>query len=255
MTINTVSAALGLAGLIVAAHSLPVNSQAASSQPVVRTAPYAFTASLQAGPLMSFAQSDLMEPARPAAAPKTEPPAPANAVEPTAPSASTSMAATVVSGDTLTSIANRYQTTYSRLYAANPHIAHPDIIKPGDQLHIPSADEQLADRALPVTSNRSVASESSSTAKATYSPPADANVAAGVWDRLAQCESGGNWAINTGNGYYGGLQFSLSSWRGVGGSGYPHQATKAEQIARAEALLARQGWGAWPACTAKLGIR
>ena len=76
-----------------------------------------------------------------------------------------------------------------------------------------------------------------------------------TWERLAQCESGGNWAINTGNGYYGGLQFSLGSWQGVGGSGYPHQNTKWEQIHRAEILQARQGWGAWPACTRKLGMR
>ncbi|GAA3056997.1 MULTISPECIES: transglycosylase family protein [Actinomycetes] len=78
--------------------------------------------------------------------------------------------------------------------------------------------------------------------------------ASGVWDQLAQCESGGNWSINTGNGYYGGLQFSLQSWQAVGGSGYPHQASKQEQIHRAEKLQAIQGWGAWPACTASLGI-
>ena len=76
-----------------------------------------------------------------------------------------------------------------------------------------------------------------------------------VWDRLAKCESGGNWSINTGNGYYGGLQFSLSSWRGVGGSGYPHQASRAEQIKRAEILKSRGGWGHWPACSKKLGLR
>jgi hypothetical protein len=76
-----------------------------------------------------------------------------------------------------------------------------------------------------------------------------------VWDDLARCESGGNWSINTGNGYYGGLQFSLSSWRAVGGSGYPHRATKAEQINRGERLQAKQGWGAWPACSRKLGLR
>lgn len=76
-----------------------------------------------------------------------------------------------------------------------------------------------------------------------------------VWDRLAQCESGGNWSINTGNGYYGGLQFSLSSWRWVGGSGYPHHHSRDEQIRRAEMLLERQGWGAWPACSRKLGLR
>ncbi len=76
-----------------------------------------------------------------------------------------------------------------------------------------------------------------------------------VWDRLAQCEAGGNWSINTGNGYYGGLQFSLGSWQAVGGTGYPHQNSRAEQILRAEKLLAIQGWGAWPACSLKLGLR
>jgi hypothetical protein len=85
--------------------------------------------------------------------------------------------------------------------------------------------------------------------------PASGAVDVSVWDRLAQCESGGNWSINTGNGYYGGLQFNLDSWRWVGGSGYPHEASKGEQIARAEILLERQGWSAWPACSSKLGLR
>jgi resuscitation-promoting factor RpfB len=76
-----------------------------------------------------------------------------------------------------------------------------------------------------------------------------------VWDRLAQCESGGNWSINTGNGYYGGLQFSLSTWRAYGGSGYPHQNSRAEQIAIAQKLQAAAGWGQWPACSRKLGLR
>lgn len=76
-----------------------------------------------------------------------------------------------------------------------------------------------------------------------------------TWERLAQCESGGNWAISTGNGYYGGLQFNVGSWQGVGGSGYPHQNSKWEQIHRAEILQAKQGWGAWPACSRKLGLR
>ncbi len=74
------------------------------------------------------------------------------------------------------------------------------------------------------------------------------------WDRLAECESNGNWSINTGNGYYGGLQFSQSSWQAAGGSGMPHQASKAEQIRVAENLLSMQGWGAWPSCSAQLGL-
>ncbi|MBW3621051.1 MAG: transglycosylase family protein [Actinobacteria bacterium] len=72
---------------------------------------------------------------------------------------------------------------------------------------------------------------------------------------MAQCESNGNWAINTGNGYYGGIQFSLSSWRAVGGAGYPHHNSKWEQIHRGELLQQRQGWGAWPSCSRKLGLR
>lgn len=84
-----------------------------------------------------------------------------------------------------------------------------------------------------------------------------ANYASGgsVWDTLAQCESGGNWAINTGNGYYGGLQFSLSTWRAFGGSGYPHQQSREAQIAVAQRIQAGQGWGAWPSCTSKMGLR
>ena len=68
------------------------------------------------------------------------------------------------------------------------------------------------------------------------------------WDAVAACESGGNWAINTGNGYYGGLQFSPSTWAANGGSGLPHNASKAEQIRVAENVLATQGAGAWPSC-------
>jgi len=76
-----------------------------------------------------------------------------------------------------------------------------------------------------------------------------------AWDKLAQCESGGNWNINTGNGYYGGIQFNASTWKAYGGRGMPHQASKAEQIAVAERTLAAQGWNAWPACSRKMGVR
>jgi uncharacterized cupredoxin-like copper-binding protein len=79
--------------------------------------------------------------------------------------------------------------------------------------------------------------------------------AANVWDRVAKCESGGNWKINTGNGYYGGLQFNHRTWRAHGGKGMAHQASKAQQIAVAERVLANQGWKAWPSCSKKLGLR
>jgi hypothetical protein len=68
------------------------------------------------------------------------------------------------------------------------------------------------------------------------------------WDAVAQCESGGNWAINTGNGYYGGLQFSPATWKANGGTGMPHQASREEQVRVAENVLRTQGIGAWPAC-------
>lgn len=89
---------------------------------------------------------------------------------------------------------------------------------------------------------------------ATVSMPAANAVDGATWDALAQCESGGNWSINTGNGFYGGLQFAQQSWSGVGMSGSPATATRAQQIEAGERLLAIQGWGAWPACSAKLGL-
>ncbi|MGA5508467.1 transglycosylase family protein [Streptomyces umbrinus] len=78
----------------------------------------------------------------------------------------------------------------------------------------------------------------------------------GVWDRIAQCESGGDWHINTGNGYYGGLQFSAGTWRAYGGSAYAStadKASKAQQIAVATKVQRGQGWGAWPTCSSRAG--
>ncbi|OLT15641.1 hypothetical protein BJF80_09645 [Serinicoccus sp. CUA-874] len=78
-----------------------------------------------------------------------------------------------------------------------------------------------------------------------------------VWDRVADCESSGNWSINTGNGFYGGLQFWHPTWKGFGGqefAGYAHQATKAEQITVAQRVLRVQGPGAWPVCSVRAGL-
>jgi resuscitation-promoting factor RpfB len=91
----------------------------------------------------------------------------------------------------------------------------------------------------------------------TVAPPPTTNYASGstVWDQIAQCESGGNWAENTGNGYYGGLQFSLGTWQAYGGSGLPSSASRATQIAIATKVRdASGGYGAWPACAASLGL-
>lgn len=89
------------------------------------------------------------------------------------------------------------------------------------------------------------------------SKPAPAVSDGSVWDSIAQCESGGNWAINTGNGYQGGLQFNAQTWSAYGGGEYAasaDQASREQQIAVAEKVQAAQGWGAWPACTASLGL-
>lgn len=81
--------------------------------------------------------------------------------------------------------------------------------------------------------------------------------ASSVWDRVAACESGGNWAISTGNGFYGGLQFTHQTWQGYGGGRYAfnaNRASKAEQILVAKRTLSAQGPGAWPVCSVRAGL-
>jgi hypothetical protein len=88
-------------------------------------------------------------------------------------------------------------------------------------------------------------------------PPASTS-SGSVWDKIAQCESGGNWAINTGNGYYGGLQMLGSTWRSYGGTAFAPRAdlaTREQQIIVAERIRADVGYGAWPTCSRKLGLR
>lgn len=87
--------------------------------------------------------------------------------------------------------------------------------------------------------------------------PAASAATTHTWDRLAACESGGRWNINTGNGYYGGVQFTSPTWKSYGGTRYaarPDLATKAQQIAVAERLLHARGWAPWPGCARKLGL-
>ncbi|AKE89052.1 resuscitation-promoting factor [Rhodococcus aetherivorans] len=89
-------------------------------------------------------------------------------------------------------------------------------------------------------------------------PAVPASGRSSTWDALAQCEATGNWAINTGNGFYGGLQFTQQTWAAFGGTQYAPRAdlaSREQQIAVAEKVQAAQGWGAWPACTSKMGLR
>jgi resuscitation-promoting factor RpfB len=112
---------------------------------------------------------------------------------------------------------------------------------------------RISDRNAPV--NRVVAVGTKERQPDPVAPAANYASGGTVWDQLAQCESGGNWAINTGNGYYGGLQFNLQTWRSSGGSGYPHQNSREQQIAVAERLRAATGgYGSWPHCSQQLGL-
>jgi hypothetical protein len=148
--------------------------------------------------------------------------------------------------------------------ASGPEIgARTVMVTPLDRIDIDPASATIADE---VTEAMVARFEREAHAPAPPAPEAvtDAVNTAGptpmaTWEAVARCESGyggePDWTINTGNGFYGGLQFTLDSWRWVGGSGFPHEASKAEQIARAEVLLERQGWRAWPACSRALGLR
>jgi len=157
---------------------------------------------------------------------------------------------------------------YHRLWDANPQLEATWLERSGITIRIPACGAELQQRKLPKPPPPPPDPEpeqaedpddgGADPAPAPEPEPAPEQAAAvpsgSVWDKLAQCESGGDWSINTGNGYYGGLQFSASSWAAVGGSGLPHQHSREEQIKRGELLQAQQGWGAWPSCAAKLGL-
>lgn len=196
---------------------------------------------------------------------------PAEASKPTSPSNKKQTSSTVTvkinqvtvqPGDNLSMIATAHDTTYVRLFDANTQISDPNLIYPGDVVRIPAADEVLASRELPQPPApapvQPVTAAPVTKSLPTPSAPA-APVAASdsVWDQLAACESGGRWDANTGNGYYGGLQFTSGTWLGNGGGAYAPRAdlaTRDQQIAIAIAIQAGRGWTPWPACSAKLGL-
>lgn len=178
---------------------------------------------------------------------------------------------TVRPGDSLSKIARHFYHNPNRwplLWREN-HIHNPNLIRIGMRLHLPRnhpISTHLMARAMaaipkpPPPPPVVVATQApaSSTPAAPASNPAPAPVAVttdGVnWDAIAQCESGGNWAINTGNGYTGGLQFTQGTWDAYGGGQYAasaNQASRSAQIAVAQRVLAGQGIGAWPVCGAR----
>ncbi len=149
-------------------------------------------------------------------------------------------------GESLADVAKAYgipgEDGWRRLYDANPDIVNPDLVEVGTPVRIPDADEDVEPRELPTPARPSRGVSRSGGARGD------------VWDQLAACESGGNWAADTGNGYYGGLQFSVRSWQAVGGTGMPHHHDRSVQIAMGQRLRAAQGWGAWPSCARRLGL-
>ena len=226
-------------------------------EPPPTTAPTPATVfeSINAGPtpapLVAVAQRPVTRPGR-NAAPANRPPRPDRAASGTRTGSSLPVLPPdevprgryhrVEDGDTVESIASVYGLTSKwAVYDANPIITNPDAPPVGAWLYIPHPSMSPQPRPRP--------------GQAGYSETPSATVIVdGVWLQLAECESSGDWGIDTGNGYFGGLQFTLQSWRAVGGAGYPHQAHPMEQIARADYLQRIQGWDAWPMCSGKLGL-
>lgn len=178
----------------------------------------------------------------------------------------------VQSGDMLSTIAAAHDTTSKRLFDATPTIEDPNIIHPGDLVRIPAPDEQLASRPLPgaevtvptlpaVAVPVPAAAAPAAASPATVPPaPADPPVVAAspdneVWDKLAACESDGNWSAD-GPTYHGGLQFTQSTWEANGGApgSNPAAASREQQISVAKNVQASQGWDAWPACSKELDL-
>lgn len=173
---------------------------------------------------------------------------------------------TVQQGDYLAQIARQHGISDWRvLYTVNSdQIDDPDLLLVGQELAIPANPAAVDVEPVSASTNSQPAPQPEASAQSTQqasdgqASQASEPVSNSVWARLAQCESGGNWSINTGNGYYGGLQFHPQTWAAYGGEAYAphaHLASRAQQIAVAERVLASQGWSAWPACSAELGLR
>jgi LysM repeat protein len=173
---------------------------------------------------------------------------------------------TVQQGDSLSAIAAH---TYGKaadwpaVWWVNRHqVANPNLITAGQRLRLPASGQvpawmaRAAQAAIPAPPPAPAAvsvTQPSPPAAASVTTAAPASSGGANWSAIAACESGGNWSASTGNGFYGGLQFTEQTWLGYGGGQYAssaNQATKAQQIAVAERVLAGQGIGAWPVCGA-----
>ena len=161
---------------------------------------------------------------------------------------------TVQPGDSLSAIGARTSRTWVQLAGYN-HIANPDLIYPGQVLTVPPATY-----APPAVSTPSPAVSSTNSGASHYTPPASRTTASssssgsGIWGCIAAHESGGNPGTNTGNGYYGMYQDTVSSWQAAGGPpGLPSNYSAAVQTQVNQRIQAQQGWGAWPSTSAMCG--
>ena len=173
---------------------------------------------------------------------------------------------TVRPGDSLSAIAaHAYgnKADWPAVWWANRHqVANPNMIAVGQRLHLPASGRVpswMAHAAMAATAAGSAPAASASAPQAEPAAPVQATPAAPAssgganWSAIAACESGGNWSANTGNGFYGGLQFTQQTWLAYGGGQYAasaNLASPAQQIAVAQRVLAAQGIGAWPVCGA-----
>ena len=174
---------------------------------------------------------------------------------------------TVKQGDTLSAIAAHAYgkaADWPAVWWANRHqVSNPNVIAAGQRLRMPASGQvptwmaRAAQAAIPALAPAPVAAASVPQAAPAAAAPVSTAVPASSgganWSAIAACESGGNWSANTGNGFYGGLQFTEQTWLGYGGGQYASsasQATAAQQIAVAQRVLAGQGIGAWPVCGA-----
>ena len=170
---------------------------------------------------------------------------------------------TVRQGDTLSAIAAHAYGSgadWPAVWWANRHqVPNPNVIAAGQRLRLPASGQvptwmaRAARAAFPAQAVAASAPQARPSAAAPVATAAPASSGGANWSAIAACESGGNWSANTGNGFYGGLQFTEQTWLGYGGGQYAssaNHATAAQQIAVAQRVLAGQGIGAWPACGA-----
>ncbi len=146
--------------------------------------------------------------------------------------------------------------TWKVLHQANPQVSNPHAIRIGQVLNIPGSCGQASPSQAASSAPPPAAVDSAPAASSSKYPRRDVDDS--IWDRLAICESTSNWKINNGNGYYGGLQFSRTTWLEFGGAEFAsraHKATRLEQIIVAERVLYVQGWKAWPTCSRRQGLR